>query len=274
MATSALPTVTRASEIGARRFLSENALSLVLAVAFFALWAAQTATGLHVYNDELREAGRAGVSLGAYLRTGHFLEATFENWESEFLQMGVFVLLAVKLRQNGSTESKGLEGRDETDEDPRRHRHDPKAPGPVRRGGVALWLYERSLASSFFAAFLASFFLHGVGGWMLQNEERAAKGLGAIGYGAFMTSSELWFESFQNWQSEFLAVLALVVGSIYRGSAARPSRSRSPLRTSRPAEAPACPTWGRLGAGAEASFRSVIAGNVAFRCGARGWRGT
>ena len=41
-----------------------------------------------------------------YLTTGHFVEATFENWESEFLQMAAFVLLTAVLVQKGSAESK------------------------------------------------------------------------------------------------------------------------------------------------------------------------
>lgn len=44
------------------------------------------------------------------MKSGHFLEALFENWESEFLQMAAFVILAIGLRQKGSAESKSLHG--------------------------------------------------------------------------------------------------------------------------------------------------------------------
>jgi len=44
--------------------------------------------------------------LGQYLRSDHFLEATMENWESEFLQMFGFVVFTAFLFQKGSAESK------------------------------------------------------------------------------------------------------------------------------------------------------------------------
>src|SRR5687767_5420875 len=107
-----------------RSWVRENALSLVLFGLFFASLIGQVLTGHHVLNEELVEHGAAPVSLGAYFSEGHFWEATFENWESEFLQMALFVLLTVSLRQKGSSESKGLDGKEAVDEDPRAHRGD------------------------------------------------------------------------------------------------------------------------------------------------------
>lgn len=188
---------------------------------FVATAAGQIGFGLQAYNDERVEEGRGVISLLSYLTTGHFLEALFENWESEFLQMGLFVVLAAHLRQKGSAESKPLEGPAEADEDPRIRQSDPAAPGPVRRGGAALWLYERSLGGVFAALFLLSFALHGVGGLLQSNEERMTRGQPSQSLGEFIRSSQFWFESFQNWQSEFLAVLSIVVFSIFlrhRGS--------------------------------------------------------
>jgi hypothetical protein len=52
----------------------------------------QLFTGLHKYNDELSEHGRGPFALPEYLTSGYFLQTTFENWESEFLQMGMYVL--------------------------------------------------------------------------------------------------------------------------------------------------------------------------------------
>ncbi len=99
-----------------------------------------------------------------YLGTGAFLEATFENWESEFLQMGMYVILTVFLFQKGSSESKPV-GRDAPqDEDPRDAPLKAATPWPVRRGGWVLKLYEHSLSIMFLLLFLASFALHAVGG--------------------------------------------------------------------------------------------------------------
>jgi hypothetical protein len=94
-----------------RRFLRENSLALVTFGVFLVIFlGGQTVNGYRIYNGEQREHGEPTVSFGEYLATPHFGEATFENWESEFLQMGAYVLLTVWLRQKGSAESKSLEG--------------------------------------------------------------------------------------------------------------------------------------------------------------------
>jgi hypothetical protein len=204
-----------------RKLLRENGLSLALGAMFVASAVGQAIAGHGQYNQELEQHGRPSVSVAAYLRSGHFLEAFFENWESEFLQMGVFVLLAAKLKQKGSAESKSLDQADDVDADPRDHRADPNAPGPVRRGGLALTLYEHSLSSALFLLFVLSFALHAVQGLRLVNAEEAMHGRPGMSLGAYVTSNQFWFESLQNWQSEFVAVLAVVVLSIHlreRGS--------------------------------------------------------
>ncbi len=130
-----------------RRFLHNNGLALVTATTFLIIWfGGQTTAGLRTYNAERRQDGQSEVSFAGYLTTAHFGEATFENWESEFLQMGMYVVLTVKLRQRGSAESKPLEGSAPQDEDPEEHRDDVGAPWPVRHGGVWLALYKKSLS--------------------------------------------------------------------------------------------------------------------------------
>src|SRR6478609_42471 len=203
------------------RIWKNNALSLVLVALFLGSLALQIHFGRAVYNEQRQEAGQAVVSLGSYLSSGHFVEALFENWESEFLQMGAFILLAVKLRQKGSTESRPFDEPCESDADPRVHLHDPEAPWPVRRGGWLLRLYEHSLSLTFFGLFLLSFVFHALGGRIQHNEELAAHGKPAQSLLEFVASSQFWFESFQNWQSEFLAIASVVVLSIFlreRGS--------------------------------------------------------
>jgi hypothetical protein len=202
-------------------FVRENGLSLTLGAMFLASTAAQIGFGIGAYNEERAHAGFGAVTLGTYLTSGHFLEALFENWESEFLQMGIFVVLSAKLIQKGSAESKSPDEANESDEDPRQHKSDPKAPWPVRRGGWVLAMYENSLAIAFVLLFAASFVLHAVGGFLNVNEENLARGRPPETFGEYWTSSQFWYESFQNWQSEFLAVLAIVVLTIFlrqRGS--------------------------------------------------------
>jgi hypothetical protein len=204
-----------------RRWLWENSLSLTLAGLFAVSLLGQSLTGLHEYNQRQREHGRPELAYRAYLGTGHLAESVFENWESEFLQMATLVLLSVFLRQKGSAESKKIEGHEDVDEDPAPKRDDPRAPWPVRAGGVWLGLYQRSLSLALLGLFAASFLLHGVGGLAEHNLEQRIHGGEEASLLGYMTSSTFWFESLQNWQSEFLSTAVLIVLAIYlrqRGS--------------------------------------------------------
>lgn len=206
----------RAGETALRRFLRENALSLVLFVLFFGTFLfGQSLAGHRAYNAEQKSHGEPTVSYPRYLTTGDFGEATFENWESEFLQMGAFVLLTVWLRQKGSAESKKIDEKEPVDEDPDAHRDDPDAPWPVRRGGLPLRLYKHSLSLAFFALFLGSFLAHAATGAAAYNAEQLAHGDTAVSVVGYMQTSQFWFESLQNWQSEFLAVGSIVVLTIF-----------------------------------------------------------
>jgi hypothetical protein len=184
-----------------KRFIKNNGLSVVLAALFLCFWAAQSVAGFHVYNDEHALHGTSSVSYGQYLTSGHFWQATGENWESEFLQMGAYVILTVRLFQRGSAES-----------------HDPDDAEHLKeelRKKKGTWLYRNSLSLAFLALFLVSLAIHAAGGLREINEERAEHGVPEVSMGEFLTDAEFWFQSFQNWQSEFLAVLTIVVLSIF-----------------------------------------------------------
>jgi len=199
-----------------RRRLRENSLSLVAFGLFFLVFlVGQTMSGHRAYNEEQREHGEAEVGFVDYLTTPHFGEATFENWESEFLQMGAYVLLTVWLRQKGSSESKRLKGDEPVDEDPAKHRYDPDAPWPVRRGGLALLLYKNSLSIAFLSLFLVSWGLHAWTGAREYSADQVAHGGQSVSVPQFVTRAQFWFESLQNWQSEFLAVAAIVVLTVF-----------------------------------------------------------
>lgn len=199
-----------------RRFLRDNGLSLVLFGLFFSSFlVGQSIAGHREYNDDQSEHGRPTITYAEYLGSSHFLEATMENWESEFLQMFFYIILTVFLFQKGSSESKDPDGPNEVDREPRPDRKD--APGPVRRGGLALRLYENSLSIVFLLLFLGSFYLHAVGGAREYSEEQREHGRGGQEISAveYMGTSRFWFESFQNWQSEFLAIGAMVLLSVW-----------------------------------------------------------
>jgi hypothetical protein len=200
------------------RFFRNNGLSLVLFILFFFTFiVGQSVVGHREYNNDQREHGQPGVAYAEYLLTSHFLEATMENWESEFLQMYVFIMLTVFLYQKGSAESKDPDKQEAVDRDPRGSRDKRDAPWPVRRGGFVLKLYENSLSLVFLILFLISFFLHAVGGAGEYNQDKFEHG-GAgqrISVLAYMGTSRFWFESLQNWQSEFLAIGMMVLLTIW-----------------------------------------------------------
>jgi len=187
-----------------------NGLSIVLLALLLCFLAGQIGFGFLAHNEELAENHRAGLDLWEYLHSGHFISATFENWESEFLQMGMYVLLTVSLRQKGSAESRPMSH----DQEHERIEAGP-TPWAVRKGGAWKTVYGHSLAIVFGILFLMSFTLHLIGSWRAEVDEKVAKGLPAPTCWEHLWSSSFWFESFQNWQSEFLAVLSLVILTIF-----------------------------------------------------------
>jgi hypothetical protein len=126
--------------------------------AFLVIWlGGQAGAGHRAYNHDQRDHGEPTVGFVGYPSQADVGEATFENWESEFLQMGVYVLLTAWLVQKGSAESKPAGGDEELEADPRGHRHDPDAPWPVRRGGWVLRVYENSVSIAMLGLFVLAF---------------------------------------------------------------------------------------------------------------------
>jgi hypothetical protein len=202
-------------------WIKERSLTLVLMAFFLLFLAGQILAGHAEYNSIGLQHGRPPATLGAYLYTGHLWEALFENWESEFLQMAVFVVFTSILHQRGSPESRRIGVVEPADADPRRFQHRPDVPWPVTRGGWVLWVYERSLGLAFGALFLLSWAGHALGGWSALREGALERGQPPPPIADYLQSSAFWFESFQNWQSEFLAIAAMVWLSVYlrqRGS--------------------------------------------------------
>lgn len=197
------------------KWVKERGLLLANIGLFAVFFGGMVITGANDYSEDQLAHGQPAVTIAQYLGTGAFLEATFENWESEFLQMGMYVVLTVFLFQKGSSESKPMGQKAPQDEDPRDAAVKAATPWPVRRGGWVLTLYEHSLSIMFFTLFLASFALHAVGGSQDYSSEQEAHGQPGVTLLGYFATSRFWFESFQNWQSEFLAVAVLVGASVY-----------------------------------------------------------
>jgi len=139
-----------------------------------------------------------------------------ENWESEFLQLFVYVALTAFLFQRGSAESKDPDNPDE--EEPPLSAESPKW---ARTGGWRRKVFSHSLSLVFFVLFVITFLLHAAGGVKQYNEEQLMHGEAVVSLADYLLSSRFWFESLQNWQSEFLSLLSMVVLSIFlrqRGS--------------------------------------------------------
>jgi hypothetical protein len=202
-------------------WLRDRTLTLSLMALFILFLAGQLIVGRVEYNSEQRQHGEPAVPMAAYLATGHPWEALFENWESEFLQMAVFVLLTTVLVQKGSPESRRPGVKEPVDVDPRDFAGDSDAPWPVRRGGWMLRVYEHSLGLIFVVLFVMSWTGHVLGGFTNYASDQAAHGRPQPVLVDYLTSSRFWFESFQNWQSEFLAIGSMVWLAVYlrqRGS--------------------------------------------------------
>ncbi len=196
-----------------KKYFKNNALSIVFLFLFVVSLCAQIFCGFRVYNENRIEDGVGTVPLKSYLGSGHFIQATFENWESEFLQMALFVFLTIFLKQKGSSESKSFDNKEEVDREPSAKRKN--VPWPVKKGGFILQLYKHSLTISLVFLYVASAALHLYGSLKDENEELLRKNLPLKSLSEYISDSRFWFESFQNWQSEFLSVFAIVFLSIY-----------------------------------------------------------
>ena len=172
----------------------------------------QTYNGWKEYNEFRQQYDQPEVRVIDYLTSGHFLQSTFENWESEFFQMALFVILTIFLRQQGSSESKAC---DDPIIDPSELKPHVDSPWPVKKGGLWLALYKHSLSIALLVLFLVSFFLHWYGSWIDYNEQQSYEDKPLEAMLPYLSSSKFWFESFQNWQSEFLSVFAIIYLSIY-----------------------------------------------------------
>jgi hypothetical protein len=129
--------------------------------------------------------------------------------------MAVFVLLTTVLVQKGSPESRRPHVRELVDADARRFADRPGVPWPVRRGGWILRVYENSLGLAFVVLFLISWAGHALGGYSAFASEEIEHGLARPVLVDYLASSRFWFESFQNWQSEFFSIAAMVWLAVY-----------------------------------------------------------
>jgi hypothetical protein len=206
-----------------RRFARDNGLSLFFLGIFFATVAAQSFAGQHAENADLAEHGADPISWWTYVHSPSFGGALMENWQSEFLQFSLFIAATIWLVQKGSNESSSLDEMGaESDRKQLIGRYTP-AGGPhvARRNDLRTRVYENSLLLVMTLIFFATWFGQSLNNWRVFNEDRASHQLPGIAWGHYLVNADFWEKTLQNWQSEFLAVGAMVVFTIYlrqRGS--------------------------------------------------------
>lgn len=198
-----------------REFLKNNGLSVALFGMFGVSLVGQYVAGWHEFNNEQLSHGEAAVDAIGYLSEGHFWEAIFENWESEFLQMAVYVLFTIFLYQRGSSESKTPDTTERVDVITGPENWNDDTPWPLRRGGLTRKVYENSLSIALLSLFVMSFVLHAAGGAADYSQEQLTHGGLPVSTFEYMETSRFWFESFQNWQSEFLSIGVMVLFTVF-----------------------------------------------------------
>lgn len=187
---------------------------------FFVFLVGMSISGFLENNEQLATHQQTSISYVQYVVSGEFAEAVFENWESEFLQMWALVILTIFLLQKGSADSKKLKRKEPFDTSSR-YSIIHASSWRLRGKAIGKALYANSLGLALLGIFVLSFVLHALGGTSAYNEEATAHGQTSLSLWQYITTSRFWFESFQNWQSEFLSVGVLLILSIFlrqRGS--------------------------------------------------------
>ncbi|MEV4392493.1 DUF6766 family protein [Nonomuraea sp. NPDC049607] len=205
------------------RWLKENSLSLAFLVMFLLALGGQAVAGMLQFNDLQLVQGADPVSFAEYVTSSDFAVDVAENWQSEYLQFFLYIMLTVWLVQKGSPESKKVEDAGaESDEQQQIGAHATSySPAWAKARGARLWLFSNSLGLVMGVIFVLSWLAQSVAGQAAYNSVRLGDLRDPVSWGQYVTSAEFWNRSLQNWQSELLAVLSMVVLSVYlrqRGS--------------------------------------------------------
>lgn len=195
------------------KFVRDNGLMLTMFGIFLLAIIGMSIAGWQTSNSTRAEHHEPPQSYISYVGSGDFIEGVFENWESEFLQMWALIMLTIFLRQKGSADSKPMRGKASQDTTSRLSVINAST-WKQRAGAMRHTLYAHSLGLAMLAIFIVSFLIHALGGTSAHNEESLRHGSETVSVVEYIGTSQFWYESLQNWQSEFLAIGALLVLSI------------------------------------------------------------
>ena len=208
---------------GRRGFLRANGLSLFFFAIFLGALVGLPVAGWPIYNAESTVHGSATIAPARYLPSSDFGQAVLGNWQSEYLQFLLFILVTVWLVQRGSPESKELDQVGlESDQRQMVGGHaKPDSPAWSRASGLRRWLYSNSLLLVMGTIFVASWLGQSFTGWSDFNSEQLDHEDPTVSWLGYLGSSHFWSTTLQNWQSEFLAVGSMAIFAVYlrqRGS--------------------------------------------------------
>lgn len=181
--------------------IRDNALTIFFLALTLLTLVAQAFAGLSVERAELvGHEGKPVPGMLDYVTSSEFGAHVLENWQSEFMQFFLFIMVTVWLAQRGSAEAKepGKEGLE--------------TPGP---GGLRGHLRSNGLALVMLACFVATWFGQSLTGLREFNEEQSLHGDPQLTWSAYVTAADFWEKTLQNWQSEFLAVAAMAIFTVY-----------------------------------------------------------
>jgi hypothetical protein len=206
-----------------RGVLKHNSLSLVFLCLFIAAIFFQAIAGHAVFNEEQDRHGDPHISFGSYITSSAFGVAVMENWQSEYLQFTLFVLLTVWFVQRGSPESKelGKEGRGSDKEQLVGEHARADSPRWARATGVRRRVYENSLLLVMGSIWIGTWFAQSITGVTEYNSEQLDHQEETVSWLHYVGSADFWEKTLQNWQSEFLAVGSMAILAVYlrqRGS--------------------------------------------------------
>jgi hypothetical protein len=205
------------------RPLRDNALSLAFGALFVLALVGQSVAGWLENNERQLQHGMPADTFGQFVTSSDFVVDVAENWQSEFLQFFLFIAATIWLVQRGSPESKkpGDEGPGSDAEQLVGAHAKPDSPAWARARGIRQTIFSNSLLLVMGAVFLLSWLAQSLAGTVVMNSENADHGQPLITWADYLATPDFWNRTFQNWQSEFLAVGAMIALSIFlrqRGS--------------------------------------------------------
>lgn len=198
-------------------------LGLFFGVIFLLALLGQSVAGFDVYNNDQVSQGLQTLTFLQYLVSASFMADVMENWQSEYLQFLLYILVTVWLVHRGSPESKKPgEGGRMSDKEQKVGQHaQPDSPAWAKTGGWRTWLYGRSLTVVMGTIFVLSWLSQSIAGWSTYDASQLRSYEHPVSWLGYVTSADFWSRTLQNWQSEFLAVGSMAVLGVYlreRGS--------------------------------------------------------